>query len=36
VAITGAAKQNHDELFPGHVFPLRGAIPSSRYFDNFA
>jgi len=37
VAITDAAQQNHDELFPGHVSTLKVSDPELiEYFDNFA
>jgi 4-carboxymuconolactone decarboxylase len=37
LAITEAAQQNHDELFPGHVSTLKVTDPELiEYFDNFA
>jgi 4-carboxymuconolactone decarboxylase len=37
VAITDAAQQNHDELFPSHVSTLKVSDPEViEYFDNFA
>ena len=37
MAITEAAQQNHDELFPGHVSTLKVTDPELiEYFDNFA
>ena len=37
MAITDAARQNHDELFPGHVSTLAQTDPEFiDYFDNFA
>lgn len=37
MAITDAAQQNHDELFPGHVSALKVSDPELiEYFDNFA
>ena len=35
MAITDAAQQNHDELFPGHVSTLKVSDPALiEYFDN--
>ena len=37
MAITDAARKNHDELFPGHVSTLARTDPEFiEYFDNFA
>jgi 4-carboxymuconolactone decarboxylase len=37
MAISEKAKQNHDELFPGHVSSLKDSDPELiEYFDNFA
>ena len=37
MALSDAARKNHDELFPGHVSTLAGTDPELiEYFDNFA
>ena len=37
MAISGTARRNHDELFPGHVSALKVTDPELiEYFDNFA
>ena len=37
MAISAAARKNHDELFPGHVSTLAVTDPELiEYFDNFA